>query len=244
MERIIPKDKGIIDTNKLKKVNQSRIGAHEFFSPQEINCAPSPEHSAEAIKSTNDIIRISEYLISNKRYRDNMLFIAGINFGLRVNNLRMLRFSDLINENMTFKESLNSYVKINNAVTDAVILYLENTPGVSLNDYMFKGESNRCNKNEPLVSNSIDRILKGIAKDLDLNIKVSTDTLRKTYCYHVMVQYYGDSKRMQSLLKLLNHKSILQTLYYIGVTSQEIIDAHNDLSGGVECAVQENKETD
>lgn len=52
----------------------------------------APEHAAEPIKSMEDINRISQYLIENKRYRDNMLFIVGINFGLRVSDLRLLKF--------------------------------------------------------------------------------------------------------------------------------------------------------
>lgn len=50
------------------------------------------EHAAEPIKNMEDIIRVSQYLIGGKRFRDNMLFIVGINFGLRVSDLRMLRF--------------------------------------------------------------------------------------------------------------------------------------------------------
>ena len=104
----------------------------------------------------DDIFRISRFLIENGRYRDNMLFIVGINFGLRASDLRMLRFSNLINPNLTFKESFavfekktrntrkrkkNRYITINHAVIEAITLYLENTPGVSLSDYMFRSES-------------------------------------------------------------------------------------------------------
>ena len=41
------------------------------------------EHTSEPIKDMEDINRISRFLIEKKRYRDNMLFIVGINFGLR-----------------------------------------------------------------------------------------------------------------------------------------------------------------
>ena len=63
------------------------------------------EHTSEPIKSMDDIMRISEFLIQNRRWRDNMLFIVGINFGLRASDLRLLRFSNLINDNLTFKDS-------------------------------------------------------------------------------------------------------------------------------------------
>ena len=72
---------------------------------QEVVTPLAPEHTSEPIKSMDDILRISRYLIQHKRFRDNMLFVVGINFGLRVSDLRLLRFSHLINENMTFKDS-------------------------------------------------------------------------------------------------------------------------------------------
>ena len=206
------------------------------------------EHSAEPIKDLADIERITEYLISKGRYRDNMLFIVGINFGLRVSDLRVLRFSNIINDNFTFKDRFpvferktrntrkrkkNRYVTINTAVIEAVTLYLENTPDVSLSDYMFKSISNRGgNKNEPLTNMSIDRILKGVAKDLNLNMRVSTHTLRKTFCYHQMVMSNNDSRKLLLLQKMLNHSSPAQTLDYIGITSEEIDEAYKNLNLG------------
>lgn len=211
-------------------------------------CELAPEHAAEPIKSVDDIFRISDFLIKSGRYRDNMLFIVGINFGLRVSDLRVLRFSNLINDNLTFKDKFavfekktrntrkrkkNRYITINQAVIEAVTLYLEHTNGVSLSDYMFRGQSNRCvDSNEPLTIKSIDRILKGIAKDLDLNTKVSTHTLRKTFCYHQMVMSHNDSRKLLLLQKMLGHSSPAQTLDYIGITSEEIEDAYMQLNLG------------
>ena len=107
------------------------------------------DHTSEPIRKLEDIEKISNYLLSNGRYRDYMLFIVGINFGLRVSDLRQLRFCNLINNDLTFKETFpileiktrntrrnrhNRYITINNAVIQAVTTYLEHTPGVSLND--------------------------------------------------------------------------------------------------------------
>lgn len=217
-------------------------------SKEEAFCELAAEHTSEPIKSEDDILRISKYLISNKRYRDNMLFIVGINFGLRVSDLRTLRFSDIINANLTFKDSFgilekktrntrkrkkNRYITINRAVVEAVTLYLENTDGVCLSDYMFRSESNRGkNKNEPLTSKSIDRILKGVANDLELNVKMSTHTLRKTFCYHQMLMSGNDNRKLLLLQKMLGHSSPAQTLDYIGITAEEIEDAYRSLNLG------------
>ena len=208
----------------------------------------APEHTSEPIKSMDDIMRISEYLIGNKRYRDNMLFIVGINFGLRVSDLRMLRFSNIINDNLTFKDTFpifekktqntrkkkkNRYITINTAVIEAVTLYLENKRGVCLSDYMFRSESNRgSNENVPMTAKSIDRILKGIADDLSLNMKVSTHTLRKTFCYHQMLMSNNDPRKLLLLSKMLGHSSVSITLDYIGITGEEIEKAYKELNLG------------
>lgn len=212
------------------------------------------EHTSEPIKSMDDILRISQYLIQNKRYRDNMLFIVGINFGLRVSDLRMLRFSNLITDNFMFKDSFpifeqktrntrkhkrNRYITINDAVRDAVILYLENTENVTLSDYMFRSESNHGgtkdnpeNRNQPIHRNSVDRILKGIAKDLDLTIQMSTHTLRKTFVYHQMVMSNNDPRKLLLLQKMMGHSTAAQTLDYIGITGEEIEEAYRNLNLG------------
>ena len=239
----------IININTLR-ASTSRKLATGLIAPakEDTTTELAPEHAAEPIKSVDDIFAISQYLISKGRYRDNMLFIVGINFGLRASDLRMLRFSNIINENCTFRDSFpifekktrntrkrkkNRYITINTAVVEAVTLYLENTPGVSLSDYMFRSISNNgSNVNEPISVYSIERILKGIAKDLDLNVKMSTHTLRKTFCYHQMLLSHNDSRKLLLLQKMLNHSSPVQTLEYIGITSEEIEDAYRQLNLG------------
>lgn len=210
----------------------------------------APEHTSEPIKSMDDIMRVSKYLLDNRRYRDNMLFIVGINFGLRVSDLRQLRFAHLINEDgQSFKTSFpifeqktrntrkhkrNRYITINTAVQQAVITYLKNLPEPpSLSDYMFRSESNHGrSKNEPLHRSAVDKILKGIAKDLNLNIQMSTHTLRKTFAYHQMVMSNNDPRKLLLLQKMMGHSSAAQTLDYIGITGEEIQDAYQQLNLG------------
>ena len=239
----------IIDIRSLRENTGKRL-AVGLIAPatEDVTCDIAPEHAAEPIKSADDIFRITEYLVSNERYRDNMLFIVGINFGLRASDLRMLRFSNLINANFTFKDTFpvfekktrntrakkkNRYITINDAVIEAVTLYLEHTPGVSLSDYMFRSESNRGGAvNQPITVRSIERILKGIAQDVGLNMRVSTHTLRKTFCYHQMLMSGNDQRKLLLLQKMLNHSSAAMTLEYIGITSEEIEDAYRNLNLG------------
>lgn len=237
-----------INVSVLKSNNRKLSAGLIAPAVEDTHCELAPEHAAEPIKSLDDITRISKHLIESGRYRDNMLFIVGINFGLRVSDLRMLRFCNLINDNLTFKDNFpvfekktrntrkrkkNRYITINTAVIEAVTLYLENTSNVTMSDYLFRSQSNRGgNINEPLSIKSIDRILKGIATDLDINVKMSTHTLRKTFCYHQMVMSHNDSRKLLLLQKMLNHSSPAQTLDYIGITSEEIEEAYRTLNLG------------
>jgi len=237
-----------IDTSELvkntRKIRDGLISPAKEYVEDEV----VKDHAAEPIKKLEDIVRISKFLISQGRYRDNMLFIVGINFGLRVSDLRVLRFSNLINSNFTFKDTFpvfekktrntrkrkkNRYITINQAVIEAVTLYLEHTDNVCLSDYMFYSNLGRPTDG-PLHRNTIDQMLKKIAVDLDLNIHMSTHTLRKTFAYHQLAMSNNDPRKLMLLQKMLNHSTVAQTLDYIGITSDEIEQAYRELNLGSE----------
>lgn len=238
----------IINVSLLRQNNRKLAAGLIAPAVEDTTYEVAPDNAAEPVKSMDDIDRISQYLIYKGRYRDNMLFIVGINFGLRVSDLRMLRFSHLINDNFTFKDSFavfekktrntrkrkkNRYITINAAVIEAVTLYLEHTDNVSLSDYMFRSEAtNRVNINEPISIQAINAMLRQLAVELDLNIKMSSHTLRKTFCYHQMVMSHNDSRKLLLLQKMLNHSSPAQTLDYIGITGEEIEEAYKKLNLG------------
>ena len=205
------------------------------------------EHASEPIKDIDEINRISEYLVSQERYRDNMLFIVGINFGLRVSDLIQLTFGHLIDSDFTFKTSFpilekktkktrkvqkNRYITINDAVMDAVTLYLEYHPS-KLDDYLFRSESNNGRSvNKPISRATVDVILKGIASDLGIKSKVATHTLRKTFGYHQMMMSGNSQRKLLILQKMFGHSSATQTLDYIGITMEEIAESYMNLTLG------------
>lgn len=239
----------VINVNKVIASRANRKLSEGLILPaeSETHLSVASEHAAEPIKSLEDINRISKYLIENKRYRDNMLFILGINFGLRVSDLLQLKFYMLIDDTITFRTTFpvlekktrntrkvqkNRYITINDAVIDAVTLYLENIPS-RMDDYLFKSESNNgSGSNKPMSRMSADRILKDIASKLSIQAKVSTHTLRKTFGYHQMVMSGNDPRKLLLLQKMFGHSSAGQTLDYIGITSEEIEEAYLSLNLG------------
>lgn len=216
--------------------------------------AKAESHAAEPIKDLATINKICEHLLTNGRYRDFLLFVLGINFGLRVSDLLRLRWCDLIDEDMTFKHSFeilekktsrsrkrkrNRYVVLNDAVMNAANIYLQHTDDVTLADFLFRSHSNQCKHTcKPLHRSSVDVILKTVAKELDLKEKVSTHTLRKTFGYHQMVMSGNNPRKLLLLQKIFGHSSVEQTLDYIGVTREEIEDAYTALNLGLGSAYE------
>lgn len=215
---------------------------------EKVECEIAVERASEPIKSLEDIQRISNYFIENGRYRDNMLFIVGINFGLRVSDLLRLRFSHLIDADFNFKKTFpilekktsstrkvqkNRYITINDAVIDAVVLYLEHND-CRLDHYMFRSVSNNgSNQNRPMDRSNVDRVLKDAAEKLGINTKVATHTLRKTFGYHQMMMSNNDPRKLLLLQKIFGHSSSAQTMDYIGITSEEIESAYLGLNLGL-----------
>lgn len=242
----------VIQTNKV------RISLENLIAPADTDNAVEfvIDHTAEPIKSVADIDKISKYLIENGKYRDNMFFIVGINFGLRVSDLLRLRFSDLINPDFTFKANFpilekktrntrkvkkNRYVTINLAVAEAVVLYLQHSSH-KLDDFMFQGEQSNKSSDAAMSRMSADRIVKAMVKGAGVNVKASTHTLRKTFGYHQMLMSGNDPRKLLLLQKIFGHSSTVQTLEYIGITSEEIEDAYLHLNlGSKECYERYNK---
>lgn len=205
-------------------------------------------HTAEPIKSLSDIDRICQWYLDRSRYRDYMFFIIGINFGLRVSDLLRLRFCDLINDDMTFKREFlilekktkntrkvkkNRCIWINSSVIDAVMMFLEHTPNVSLPDYLFKSQSsNRTLENKPMSRQTADNILKEVNHSLGLGIQMSTHTLRKTFAYHQMAMSNHNPRKLLLLSKMFGHSTTAQTLDYIGLTKEEMEEAYMNLNLG------------
>lgn len=206
------------------------------------------ERTAEPIKSLDDIRRITKHLVACERYRDNMLFILGINFGLRVSDLSRLRFCDIINPDGSFKKSFRLLEKktshtrattkrreitINEAVRNAVCLYLDHVLGVHLDDYLFVHERNNVRvRNTPMTRDGIHKNLKKLQDECELDIRFSSHSLRKTFGYHQLLMSNNDPRKLLLLQQMFGHSSSTITLRYIGITNDEIAEAYRDLNLG------------
>lgn len=207
------------------------------------------KHAAEPIKSLEDIQYVSQYLIDRRRYRDNLLFVAGINLGLRCGDLLQLKIGHLIDANGDYREKVvlreQKTQKIreawlNDAVYDAMDLYLSTLQQVDLNEYVFKGIGNRSkNSNKPMRVDTCEKLLKKIVnEECGLEVHASTHMLRKTFSYHVIMTAPDRSRAVEFLQKILGHSSPAITLAYAGITDEEISESYKKLNLGKRSAFQ------
>lgn len=205
-------------------------------------------HAAEPIKKMEDICKVQEYLISHHQLRDNLLFVCGINFGLRISDLLKLQVGHLLNaqgnaynERIVLTEQKTGkrrVVYMNEAVMDAADLYfgekVVNGEPIDLNDYLFASKSNNSSgQNTPMSRRSVDRILKDVINDkCGLQINASTHCLRKTFAYHVIMTAKDRSRAIEFLQRMFGHHSQAVTLMYAGITDEEIMKAYQELNLG------------
>ncbi len=229
---------------------------HQFRRPPSItivnpifeDTTPKPKrHPADPLKKVADIQRICNYLVEQQRYRDNLLFTAGINLGFRCGDLLQLKWGHLLYPDGSYRASVTLQEQKTDkhrtayycqAIWDAADLYLERLErdygGVDLNSFIFMGESNRNTSNKPLTVYSVERILKSVINDeLHIDINASTHCMRKTFGYHVVMTARDRTRAVELLQKIFGHSAPSITLAYIGITNEEIRSVYENLNLGL-----------
>lgn len=166
-------------------------------------------NTVDVIKNKKDIEKIKEVL-KNGDYRNYLMFIIGINTGLRITQILSLKFSDLIdNENNILSNIYFNGIeyKINDCIKVALRLYINNCGVKNRDTFIFKSKKG----NNPIERTQAYRILKNACKEAGVNLNFGTHTLRKTFGYHFYKQY----KDLRYLKKLFNHSSTNITMRYI-----------------------------
>lgn len=145
--------------------------------------------------------------------RDLLLFLMGINTGLRVGDLVKLKVGDVkakdlfyILEGKTKKKREINISMLRNEIE-------RYTAGKRDDEYLFKSQKG----NKPITTTQVYRILNDAADFLGRD-DIGTHTMRKTFGYH----YYKRFKDVATLQEILNHAAPSITKRYIGITQDEI----------------------
>lgn len=182
----------------------------------------------EAIKSIRDISKIKQFLLGKKSKRDYLLFVLGINIGLRIGDLLSLKVADVVDETGNIKRAVNIVeqktrkyreFELNKSARDAIRVYLEELNDRDGSVYLF--ESRKGNK--AITTRSAHKIIKNTIRELGIKGNFGTHSLRKTFGYH----RYNSGVKVETLQRVFNHSSSTVTLRYIGIDREVICDAYN-----------------
>ncbi|MFH5836723.1 tyrosine-type recombinase/integrase [Proteiniclasticum sp. C24MP] len=194
---------------------------------------PKPKE-VEPIKKMKDIEKIKQYLRGKDNRRDYLMFVLGINVGLRAGDLLKLRISEVysgsdVRETVRITEEKTKKVReftLNRNASAAITYYLEGLSEINTDCYLFPSQ-----KGGHLSVSSAHKIIKNLLRELHIKGNYGTHTLRKTFAYHIYVSQAGSNPMILSTLqKMLNHSSQLTTLRYIGITKEVIEDIYNSIN--------------
>lgn len=170
----------------------------------------------QPIRDQGMIDEIKEYL-KKQSYRNYMMFVFGINTGLRIQDILKIRVRDVLGDQLVMiemKTKKRKFLQINPLLKREIKKYIA---GMENDEFLFP--SRQGGKNMPLKRDMAYKIMQAAAKEFGL-VDIGTHTLRKTFGYHV----YQKTKDITLVKKLLNHSNESITMRYIGM-DQDMMDA-------------------
>ena len=184
------------------------------------------KNQVEPIKRKKDIKAVEQYLF-NKSKRNHLIFILGINTGLRVSDILGLNIADVAGKtHVSIREKKTGKYKkfpLNGKLCDFIKKYLDTDRklvySIDNNEPLFVGK-----KHSRLDRSQVYRFLNSACNVVGLNINVGTHTMRKTFGFHNYKQF----NNIALLQKILNHSSPAITLRYIGVDQEQIDESYRN----------------
>jgi|SRR5699024_5585645 len=182
-----------------------------FYNVEPLRTLKDIEEMKLAIKRGNKITPKRSALAE----RDLLIFLIGINTGLRVNDLVRIKVSD-VQDCHTFmiREGKTKKIREVNVsmLENEIQTYLE---GKYMSKYLFPSQKKRGIN--PLSTTQVYRILNDAADFLGRK-DIGTHTMRKTFGYH----HYKQFKDIAILQEIFNHSAPSITMRYIGINKDDI----------------------
>lgn len=203
--------------------------------------------NVEEIKAVIDVFnsRIDEATNDNQKQiacRNKMLFLIGVNVGLRASDLIQLRWSYFYKNDMTFKDfymlqpkkqkKTGKFVKIyfNQTVKKAIENYVSDYPIEDLNGYLFKSRKG----DNPITERGLWKIIVDVAADASIDKNVGSHSLRKTWARNIYDKAEDKKEALVMLQECLKHSDSLTTLRYISIMDEEKKDMYQSIELGLD----------
>ena len=175
--------------------------------------------AVDPIRKIKDIKAISRLTLDNPR--DHLLFIMGINNGLRAGDLIKLKVKDVrylkVGNTLAIKETKtgkNNILVVNKTVYKALKNYLN---VVQPGDDAFLFPSRKGGSH--IQSQAVSKLVKKWTRTVNLSGNYGAHTLRKTWGY---IQRTLHGVGFEIICKRYNHSSPAITMRYLGIQDKEV----------------------
>ncbi len=163
-------------------------------------------------------IEVVKQILKENCSRDYLLFLMGINSGLRISDILKLKVSDVKDKKYIelIEQKTGKYKRFpisksfKNELDDFII-------NKNMDDWLFSSQRG-C---KAISRIQAYRIICKACMHAGITAKIGTHTLRKTFGYH----FYQENKDIAMLQCIFNHSAPSITLKYIGI-NQDMIDAY------------------
>lgn len=160
--------------------------------------------------------------------RDYIMFLAGINSGMRISDIVRLNRDDIRNTDNSMKDYITIVEKKTNKVKKFPLCNnlreeLEKyTKNMKVGEYLFKS---RKGNNKFITTTQAYRIIVNAGEKVGIK-NIGTHTMRKTFGYY----HYQQFKDIALLQNIFNHSAPSITLRYIGITQDNIDMGYKNFS--------------
>jgi site-specific recombinase XerD len=183
--------------------------------------------SVEALRDIKQINAIKRYLKKHSE-RDYLLFVFGINTGLKITEMLDIKVVDVLEKEDSVRnfylfphhEAMKE-VYLNHKVKQAILHYVE-SQHLTSEDFLFKSTKTE----KPITRQQAYRIIHQAADAIGIKGKIGTNSMRKTFGYHA----YKRGIAISLLQKHFNHSTPSETLKYLGISKEEIIRTEIDVN--------------
>lgn len=180
----------------------------------------------------NDFISIITRLEKDENYKFCLLVSIGVFTGLRISDLLILTYSDLLcNETFTLREMKTKKqrsIKVNKDLKEIVSRIVSKSNITNLNQLIFINKYGTKSIDKSYVNVKLKELVKKYRIKLDGN--VSTHTFRKTLGRRVMEVNNYSNESLVLLMELFGHSSMSITKRYLGIREQEIHNVYDSLT--------------
>lgn len=183
----------------------------------------------DALRNMKDISNIKRYLKKHSD-RDYVLFVFGINTGLKITEMLPLQVKNVIDDQNEMKNFIEipqkegiacKDVYMNKQVKVAIRQYVKEKQLTS-EDYLFASAKTK----QPISRQQAYRIIHDAAVEVGIQGKIGTNSMRKTFGYHA----YKRGVAISLLQKYFHHSTRAETLKYLGIAKDEVIKTEIDVN--------------